>query len=224
MQSPLKNNPRVSQVFGVNKEIYKRWGLSGHNGTDFSIPNGTKVYAPHGGKVTELAFDKNGYGRYVKIENSKWGSVLAHLRSYNVVLGQVVKQGALLGLSNDTGFSTGPHLHWGLHPFPRDRKNGCGGYINPLELLGGEDMTEAEVIKIIQKVMNVGDEYGKDTPADVQRTCEWVKSLREDFNKLEEKLEEGGDEVEEIPQSETGFILARCISSILKQLFPARFK
>jgi len=33
----------LSQAFGVNKNAYKKFGLLGHNGIDYAIPNGTKL-------------------------------------------------------------------------------------------------------------------------------------------------------------------------------------
>ena len=140
MRLPFDGSFSLTQTF-ANKliiggvDIYAQYGLRGHNGLDYGLPTGTKVLAPHSGKVIEAFNDPNGYGNYIKIENSVEGSVLAHLQSFAVSLGQEIKEGQLIGISNNTGNSTGPHLHWGYYKFPRDRANGYGGFINQLPLI-----------------------------------------------------------------------------------------
>ena len=135
MRFPFNGNFRLTQLFGENPEMYKRFGLLGHNGVDIGLPTGTQVVAPHGGKVLEATNDPTGYGLYLKIENAKEGSILAHLQSFQVKVGDTVSEGQPVALSNNTGNSTGPHLHWGYYPIPRDRTNGYSGCINQLPLL-----------------------------------------------------------------------------------------
>lgn len=134
MRKPFDKD--FTQTQGFNDECcrdsYKKFGLLGHNGLDFATPSGTKILAPHDGKVIEATLDQQGYGIYVKIENSIEGSVLAHLREYQVGVGDGVKEGDLIGYSDNSGNSTGPHLHWGYYRFPRDRKNGFAGFINQI--------------------------------------------------------------------------------------------
>jgi hypothetical protein len=140
MQSPVKKE-YVTQIFGVNAAAYAKFGLKGHNGIDYRafLPNGercykggkSEVFAPHSGIVKECAFDANGFGNYVKIEDGTQGSVLAHFSSLpNFKVGQSVKQGQFIGYQGTTGNSTGIHLHWGWYPIPRNRSNGFNGYEN----------------------------------------------------------------------------------------------
>jgi len=132
MRKPFKQDFRLTQGWGVNESSYRRFGLKGHNGTDWALPTGTEVLAPHNGKVLEVADEGgDGYGKYIKIESATEGSLVAHLKSSSVRVGQEVKEGDLLGLSNNTGNSTGPHLHWGYFRIPRNRQDGFGGYIDP---------------------------------------------------------------------------------------------
>lgn len=116
------NDPRF-------RSSYTQFGILGHNGEDYGMPVGTPILAPHHGKVIEAQFD-SGYGNYVKIEDGAQGSVLAHLSKIEVTVGQVVGEGQRIGLSGNTGNSTGPHLHWGYYRIPRNRSNGFLGYID----------------------------------------------------------------------------------------------
>lgn len=136
MRYPFNGSFRLTQGFGGNPAAYAKFGLKGHNGLDYGLPTGTPVVAPILGKVTQAGFDASGYGNYIKIENDKYGTVLAHLQSYSVKVGQQVSEGQQIGLSDNTGNSTGPHLHWGVHPFPRNTSNGYNGYIDQTNLIG----------------------------------------------------------------------------------------
>ena len=134
MNWPLKN-VYITQSWGANPDIYKRFGLLGHDGIDLRAPIGTDVLAPHAGVIKERAFDADGYGNYVKIENDKEGSVLGHLNDFTVTLGQTVNEGDLIGHADNTGFSTASHLHWGYYQIPRNRNDGYLGFINQEPLL-----------------------------------------------------------------------------------------
>jgi len=135
MQKPFHQDFRLSQGFGENPQDYAKFGLQGHNGLDYALPSGTDVTAPHSGKIIEVAFDQPGYGLYIKIENNEEGSVLAHLKDNLVSVGDTVSEGQLIAHSDNTGNSTGPHLHWGYYRFPRMRGNGYAGFIDQLQLL-----------------------------------------------------------------------------------------
>jgi septal ring factor EnvC (AmiA/AmiB activator) len=130
MIKPFKGDFRISQIFGANPDMYAKFNYKGHNGIDFALPTGTEVIAPHSGKVIEAALDADGYGWYLKIENDKEGSVLGHNKELKVKVGDTVTEGQVIAISNNSGYSTGPHLHWGYYLLPRDRANGYGGFIN----------------------------------------------------------------------------------------------
>lgn len=120
-----------SQLFGGNASWYKPFGLIGHNGIDIPTPVGTRLLSCINGKVSETANDPKGYGVYVKIENDDCGVLYAHLKDFHLKVGDKVKAGDFVGFAGNTGNSTGPHLHFGIHPIPRDRSNGYAGYIDP---------------------------------------------------------------------------------------------
>lgn len=110
-----QKRPRITQEFGLNPQIYNQFGLQGHNGIDYGIPIGTPIFAPFSGWV-KVKKDKNGYGMHVKIrtKEKRLECVLAHLSKFQVTHGQYVNMGDMVGLSGNTGFSTGPHLHFGV--------------------------------------------------------------------------------------------------------------
>jgi len=103
----------VSQWFGENPKDYAPWGLAGHDGIDYAVPEGTLVLAAHAGICT-VGWDENGYGQYIRINGPKFQTIYAHLRSVQVVTGTPVQAGDWIGESGNTGNSTGPHLHFGL--------------------------------------------------------------------------------------------------------------
>lgn len=109
---PLSGTPTVTQGFGQNPDQYAAYGLNGHNGIDFGVPDGTKVYAPHDGIVTVKDNGSKDYGLHLIIQDGKRQSTLAHLSSVIVQSGQAIAQGDPVGLSGHSGDATGPHLHW----------------------------------------------------------------------------------------------------------------
>jgi hypothetical protein len=127
-------NGPITQLFGENPNLYKKWGFPGHNGIDYGIPNGTPVSAAAAGTVNQVSFENGGYGNYVKIAHQDGSKTFytyyAHLASAAVSPGQKVKAGQLIGYSNNTGASTGPHLHFGLKI---DGENPAyKGYVDPM--------------------------------------------------------------------------------------------
>lgn len=102
---------RVSSSFGY------RWhplegGRRFHAGVDLAAPSGTSVYAAAAGQVA-IAGNTGGYGLLVELEHgSGYETRYGHLSRLNVVPGQTVQTGELIGFVGSTGNSTGPHLHY----------------------------------------------------------------------------------------------------------------
>lgn len=87
-------------------------GRRKHNGVDLAAPRGTPVYATGDGKV-EMAQRFGSYGNYVQIAHGgEYETRYAHLSSYTVAEGAMVRKGDLIGYVGSTGRSTGPHLHY----------------------------------------------------------------------------------------------------------------
>lgn len=86
-----------------------------HNATDYAMVVGTNLYSIFNGVVVRSDNNGDGYGENIKIDCGN-GIILhyAHLSKRYVEVGDVVKQNQLIGLSGNTGRSTGPHLHMGL--------------------------------------------------------------------------------------------------------------
>ncbi len=181
MIRPFKDDYPLSQEWGKNPQIYKRFGLKGHNGVDWALPTGTEIIAPHSGKILEAAYDKNGYGRYIKIENDKWGSILAHLKKIDVSVGDEIQEGGYLALSNNTGFSTGSHLHWGLYPKPRNKGNGYSGTVDPFK---GDIMSQDNTYKGLDLSNKDSMRVAVDVWHDVTQSKKYVTA--EEYQKLKD--------------------------------------
>lgn len=103
-----------------------RWGTT-HNGVDWGTPVGTAVKASASGTVIRAGW-YSGYGYCVDIQHSN-GVVTryGHLSQTLVSVGETVTQGEKIALSGNTGYSTGPHLHFEIR---------IGGTpVNPLDYL-----------------------------------------------------------------------------------------
>lgn len=83
-----------------------------HPGLDIGVPVGTTVTAAAAGTVI-MAQWYGGYGNYILIDNGNhYSTGYGHLSAFYVSAGQVVKRGQAIGASGNTGYSTGPHLHF----------------------------------------------------------------------------------------------------------------
>ncbi len=111
---PVDKFIKISSPFGTRRSYGGGPMTSYHEGTDFAVPAGTPVYAPADG-VVMIAEPLAVRGNAVVIDHG-WGiySGLYHLSEIKVTPGQQVKQGDLVGLSGNTGLSTGAHLHWDI--------------------------------------------------------------------------------------------------------------
>ena len=110
---PVKNS-RLGDRFGMRTHPVtgKR---KHHNGIDFPVDTGTPIYATADGAVEYSGYHKkSGFG-YLVIINHNFGfkSYYAHMKKRpSVRSGQLVKKGQQIGLSGNSGISTGPHLHY----------------------------------------------------------------------------------------------------------------
>lgn len=120
-------NPVFTSGYG------QRWGRL-HAGDDFGVPVGTPLRAMSNGEVV-FAGQQSGYGTMIDIRYSD-GTIsrYGHMSSLQVTVGQKVSAGQQVGLSGNTGRSTGPHLHLEIHP-------GGGEPVAPRSWLAGKGLT-----------------------------------------------------------------------------------
>lgn len=93
-----------------------RWGRM-HRGIDIAGPIGTPIVAAAPGTVSYAGWNDGGYGNLVEITHEDGSTTLyAHNDRVLVREGQFVDQGQQVAEMGSTGFSTGPHLHFEVHP------------------------------------------------------------------------------------------------------------
>lgn len=112
--------------FSAPLERYvKTQGIHGYNGVDLAAPIGTSIMAAAGGDVmvAKSSGYNGGYGEYVVIQHENGSQTLyAHMSRVDVVPGESVAKGEVIGAVGSTGKSTGAHLHFevrngGRNPF-----------------------------------------------------------------------------------------------------------
>lgn len=82
-----------------------------HKGVDIAVPQGTKLYSAVKGTVIKSNYSDSAGNQVTVQTESGWAVTFMHMSSRAVTVGQKVEQGDFLGLSGNTGNSTGPHLH-----------------------------------------------------------------------------------------------------------------
>lgn len=123
---PIKAKFRWTSPYGARIDPIKGT-KSYHKGTDMACPTGTPVYASLYGRVSFTGVS-NIYGNYVIISHDNgYQTLYAHLSKILTKKGQWVEQGSKIGLVGNTGYSTGPHLHFSVY------KNGKS--INPMSVI-----------------------------------------------------------------------------------------
>lgn len=118
-----RNIPSIQPV--INKQLtlltasygmrihpfYKK--LQSHQGVDYTIPEGSRVFATADGRVKDVASRNSTSGETVVIDHGNgYETTYAHLGKVNVKRGQTVGRGDIIALSGNTGLSLAPHLHY----------------------------------------------------------------------------------------------------------------
>lgn len=103
--------PVMTSPFGMRLHpILKTYKM--HTGIDYAAPNGTPIYSMADGKVIVSEYS-NGYGNYVVIDHGNGLSTLYSHNSSNLVsVGEIVKSGQAVAKMGETGYATGPHVHF----------------------------------------------------------------------------------------------------------------
>ena len=111
---------RVTNWFGQRTVDYSAYGLIGHEGLDYRAPLGTPILAMHPGIARIYNQGTIGLGKYIKLQyydgqgTLRYTTRVAHLSEFRVTDGQHVERGQMVGLSGNTGNSSGAHLHMDL--------------------------------------------------------------------------------------------------------------
>ena len=110
LRAPLEFS-RVSSGFGMRRHpIAQAWRQ--HTGIDYAAPTGTRVRATGDG-IVEYAGVKGGYGNVVILRHhGQYSTTYAHLSRISVKRGARVAQNDTIGAVGQTGWATGPHLHY----------------------------------------------------------------------------------------------------------------
>lgn len=104
-----------------------------HQGMDFGVAEGTEVLSLASGVVSDVKYQEGGAGHHVVIQHGpKLQSDYMHLSDALVEKGEPITEGQPLGLSGNTGLSTGPHLHVEIRV--KDPKTGQFVAINPRDV------------------------------------------------------------------------------------------
>jgi len=123
---PLHNR-YITSGYGMRKDP-KTGILQFHAGIDFRGRVGTTIMASLDGVVSVVG-ENWLYGKYIIISHSNgYKTLYGHMNSFSVRQGDRVARGKKIGEVGNTGYSTGPHLHFGIY----DKNNRL---VNPLELL-----------------------------------------------------------------------------------------
>lgn len=116
------DNVRITQYFGNTAFAASgAYAGKGHNGIDFAAPVGTPVKAALAGTVigtgnTDSVRGCYSFGKWVMVKHSNGlNTMYAHFSSISVSQGETVTTGQVLGYSGETGYATGPHLHFGVY-------------------------------------------------------------------------------------------------------------
>ena len=115
LRSPMEFS-RITSGFTQARLHPVLHSMRAHKGTDFAAPEGTPVRATADGLVT-FSGEQNGYGNVVMLQHDNtYSTVYAHLSRFAPAVrsGSRVRQGDTIGYVGQTGWATGPHLHYEL--------------------------------------------------------------------------------------------------------------
>lgn len=159
------------------QSLYGKFGMKGHNALDLSAYTGQAVVASHNGFIEEVQteearglglgiisdfksfFTETGKEEYFKTRY--W-----HLKGFLVNKGDYVKAGEIIAYADNTGYSSGSHLHFECKPVevtldigrPKIvqnilQTNGYNGAIDPLPYTGTEKELQIDLLSTLIKLM-----------------------------------------------------------------------
>jgi len=122
------NNRRITSNYGWREDPVNPVAgqMTFHRAVDLAGKMGDPVKAVLKGSVLHVDNNRN-LGNFIILKHGEYQTLYAHLSAVSVKAGQEVSQGQVIGRVGETGYTTGPHLHFEVF------RN--GNRINPLELL-----------------------------------------------------------------------------------------
>ncbi len=147
---------RITSRFGEISSVHPK----PHTGIDIALPEGTPLKSITEGvvqRVVDYGSENIGKGVIVQLADGKT-AIYGHLSDIKVKAGQIVKEGDLLGLSGNTGRSTGPHLHFGV------KEN--GQFIDPTKFIENGKVGQVDYFNVWEWLRGKVAEVTVDTAAD----------------------------------------------------------
>jgi murein DD-endopeptidase MepM/ murein hydrolase activator NlpD len=122
------NNKRITSNYGWREDPVNPVAgqMTFHRAVDLAGKMGDPVKAALKGTVLHIDNNRN-LGNFIILKHGEYQTLYAHLSAVSVKKGDDVNQGQMIGKVGETGYTTGPHLHFEVF------KNGTR--INPLEIL-----------------------------------------------------------------------------------------
>ena len=137
---PVSTSKMISSPIG-SRVAPGGFGSTNHKGVDIcNVGYTSSVYATKSGRVllTNSSGWGGGYGNYVVIDHGGGLTTLyAHMSVVKVSPGDTVSQGTVIGITGNTGASTGPHLHYEVRTTTIVNGKSVTVYQNPLNYLSG---------------------------------------------------------------------------------------
>jgi murein DD-endopeptidase MepM/ murein hydrolase activator NlpD len=148
---PVAGDTKANVTQGYGSTAFAKNGYRGkwHNGVDLAASIGTPIFAAEDGTVAasgdqDAYCRKGAYGKFIVVDHTNGLTTLyAHLSRILVLKGTAVKRGQVIGYSGQTGYATGPHLHFTVYAqatFYMGPSKTCGsmpygGDLNPIGYL-----------------------------------------------------------------------------------------
>lgn len=117
LNSPIDGHIYISSDFGPRQQPIKGKTSSFHKGIDISVPIGTPIYATADGVIEYIQENMENGGKYIVVKHANnFRTAYFHLSNNRIMkTGDTVQAGCLIGISGNTGPSTGPHLHYAIY-------------------------------------------------------------------------------------------------------------
>ncbi|WP_114787904.1 M23 family metallopeptidase [Vibrio tetraodonis] len=117
MMQLIPNGPPVKTGYLSSQYGYRLHPVSKkkamHHGIDYAVNVSTPIYAPADGVIEVVRKSNKGSGNFLRVAHSfGFTSSYSHLSTFKVKRGDYVKKGQLIGLTGNSGLSTGYHLHY----------------------------------------------------------------------------------------------------------------